>query len=104
LDESRYLTDVVQFFIHVVGGLAALCLLAEFGGWGTVTSQLGDIRFSIHLPATTTYTSVRHPRRNFPTLASHGTDQLMAAMLAAPNLRASQRALIPAASSSSRNL
>ncbi len=93
-------TDVVQFFIYVVGGLAALlCLLAEIpGGWNTVTTQLGDKLsvFDFTFSLTTTYTFWSGILGGtFLTLASHGTDQLMVQrLLAAPDLRSSQRALI----------
>jgi SSS family transporter len=93
-------TDVVQFFLYVGGGLAALyCLLGDVpGGWSAVTIQHGaklnvfDFTFSL----TTTYTFwAGILGGTFLTLASHGTDQLMVQrLLAAPSLRASQRALI----------
>lgn len=93
-------TDVVQFFIYVGGGLAALLwLLGDIpGGWSAVSAQYGhkltvfDFTFSL----TTTYTFwAGILGGTFLTLASHGTDQLMVQrLLAAPNLRASQRALI----------
>jgi Na+/proline symporter len=91
---------VVQFFIYVGGGVAALvCLLGDVpGGWGGVTSQLGhkltvfDFTFSL----TTAYTFwAGILGGTFLTLASHGTDQLMVQrLLAAPNSRSAGRALI----------
>ncbi|MGH9787524.1 MAG: sodium:solute symporter [Candidatus Acidiferrales bacterium] len=93
-------TDVVQFFLYVGGGLAALYfLLGDVpGGWSAVSAQHGaklsvfDFTFSL----TTTYTFwTGILGGTFLTLASHGTDQLMVQrLLAAPNLRSSQRALI----------
>jgi len=93
-------TDVVQFVLYVGGGLAALLwLLGDIpGSWSTVSAQYGhkltvfDFTFSL----TTTYTFwAGILGGTFLTLASHGTDQLMVQrLLAAPNLRASQRALI----------
>ncbi len=92
-------TDVVQFFIYFGGGLAALyCLTLDVGGWSVVTEQFRDKLsiFDFTFSLTTTYTFWSGILGGtFLTLASHGTDQLMVQrLLAAPNLRASQRALI----------
>jgi len=93
-------TDVVQFFLYVGGGLAALyCLLGDVpGGWGAVTAQHGAklTVFNFTFSLTTTYTFwAGLLGGTFLTLASHGTDQLMVQrLLAAPSLRSSQRALI----------
>jgi len=92
-------TDVAQFFIYFVGGLAALyCLTVDVGGWSVVIEQFGDklsvLDFAFSLTTTYTFWS-GILGGTFLTLASHGTDQLMVQrLLAAPNLRASRRALI----------
>ncbi|MCI0403187.1 MAG: sodium:solute symporter, partial [Acidobacteria bacterium] len=93
-------TDVVQFFIYVGGGLAALLfLLGDVpGGWSAVSAQYGaklsvfDFTFSL----TSTYTFwAGLLGGTFLTLASHGTDQLMVQrLLAAPDSRSAGRALI----------
>ncbi|MGH9778862.1 MAG: sodium:solute symporter family transporter, partial [Candidatus Acidiferrales bacterium] len=68
------------------------------GGWGAVSAQhaakLSVFDFTFTLTTTYTFWS-GILGGTFLTLASHGTDQLMVQrLLAAPNLRSSQRALI----------
>lgn len=93
-------TDVVQFAIYVGGGLLALgSLLQQIpGGWATVTADaaqkfaLFDFSFAWEKDFTF-WAGILGG--TFLTLASHGTDQLMVQrLLAARNLRDSQRALV----------
>jgi SSS family transporter len=95
-------TDVVQMFIYSVGILVALWTLAHAvpGGWPEIhqvaaaAGKFHMLDFSLNL--TTTYTFWAGLIGGcFLTMASHGTDQLMVQrLLAARNLRDSQRALL----------
>jgi SSS family solute:Na+ symporter len=95
-------TDVVQMGIYAAGiGLALWTLIYRIpGGWHQLYSvaatagRFGMFNFSFNL--TTTYTFWAGLIGGcFLTMASHGTDQLMVQrMLAARNLRDSQRALL----------
>lgn len=95
-------TDVVQMGIYAAGiGLALWTLIYRMpGGWPKLYSvaatagKFGMFDFSLNL--TTTYTFWAGLIGGcFLTMASHGTDQLMVQrMLAARNLRDSQRALL----------
>lgn len=95
-------TDVVQMGIYAAGiGLALWTLLYRIpGGWpelhgvAAAAGRFSTFDFSLNL--TTTYTFWAGLIGGcFLTMASHGTDQLMVQrMLAARNLRDSQRALL----------
>ncbi|MFQ5816448.1 MAG: sodium:solute symporter [Terriglobia bacterium] len=93
-------TDVLQFTLYVGGGAIALwSLLHQIpGGWATVVAEAGDkfTLFDFSFAWTKSYTFwAGMLGGSFLTLASHGTDQLMVQrLLAARNLRDSQRALI----------
>ncbi len=95
-------TDVVQMGIYGVGiGLALWTLTYRVpGGWPSIHSAAAAAGkfslFDFSLNLTTTYTFWAGLIGGcFLTMASHGTDQLMVQrMLAARNLRASQRALL----------
>lgn len=93
-------TDVVQFVLYLGGGLVALwSLLGQIpGGWTTVVTEargkLAVFDFTFAWDANYTFWAGLLGG-TFLTLASHGTDQLMVQrLLAARNLRDSQRALI----------
>lgn len=95
-------TDVAQMAIYGAGIVLALYVLSQnvSGGWSFIHAAAGAagkfsmLNFSLNL--TTTYTFWAGLIGGcFLTMASHGTDQLMVQrLLAARNLRDSQRALL----------
>ncbi|MFQ5663461.1 MAG: sodium:solute symporter [Terriglobia bacterium] len=93
-------TDVLQFGLYVGGGaIVLLSLLQQIpGGWATVTAEAGQkfALFDFSFAWNKSYTFwAGILGGTFLTLASHGTDQLLVQrLLAARNLRDSQRALI----------
>jgi SSS family transporter len=93
-------TDVAQLAIYLGGGLAAFGTLlgAIPGGWNTVVAEAGSkftwLDFSFDLTRNYTFWA-GVLGGTFLTMASHGTDQLLVQrLLAARNLRESQRALV----------
>jgi len=96
-------TDVIQMFIYIAGGLAAVVMLLERipGGWAEVTAtaaaaggKLSVFDFAFSLTQTYTFWS-GVIGGTFLTTASHGTDQLMVQrLLAARNERDSKLALL----------
>ncbi|MCI0353687.1 MAG: sodium:solute symporter [Acidobacteria bacterium] len=95
-------TDVVQLFVYLGGALMALGVVLEAvpGGWTTVADLAaagGKFRvLDFSLDPTVKYTFwAGLIGGSFLTMASHGTDQLIVQrLLAAPNQRSAQRALI----------
>jgi SSS family transporter len=95
-------TDVVQTFVYILGGVAALYLLGTgvAGGWSAildVASTQGKLRI------VDTYAGFDRPHTlwagllggAFLSMASHGADQLIVQrLLAAPRLEDARRALI----------
>jgi SSS family transporter len=94
--------DVVQMFIYMFGGLAALYVLIRVvpGGWGGIVAAGADTdKFRIiHLEggfASARWLFTGVVGGAFLSMASHGVDQLIVQrLLAARGLRAAQRAVI----------
>ncbi len=95
-------TDVLQTFVYLLGGVAALVLLGRdvLGGWSAI---LGSADAAGKLQAIDLYTGFDRPHTvlagviggAFLSMASHGADQLIVQrLLAAGSLRDSRRALI----------
>jgi SSS family transporter len=95
-------TDVVQTFVYLFGGAAALWLIGDgvAGGWGAILDRAGaagklrvlDASFDVSRPHTI-WAGVLGGA--FLSMASHGADQLIVQrLLAASSLRDSRKALI----------
>ena len=95
-------TDVVQTFVYLLGGVAAMWLIGDgvAGGWGAIVdraSEAGKLRmldgsFDISRPHTIWAGLLGGA---FLSMASHGADQLIVQrLLAASSLRESRAALI----------
>jgi SSS family transporter len=95
-------TDVLQTFVYILGGVAALVLLGRdvLGGWSSIIGSAGAAG---KLQAIDLYTGFDRPHTVFAgllggaflSMASHGADQLIVQrLLAAGSLRDSRRALI----------
>ena len=95
-------TDVIQTFVYLVGGIAAVYLIGVGveGGWSRI---LADAGAAGKLRVIDTYTGIDRPHTliagllggGFLAMASHGADQLIVQrLLTAGSLRDSRRALI----------
>ncbi|HYG75283.1 MAG TPA: sodium:solute symporter [Planctomycetota bacterium] len=95
-------TDVLQTFVYLLGGIAALVLLGRGvdGGWNAILSSAADsgkLRvFDLYLGIDKPFTLLAGILGGgFLAMASHGTDQLIVQRLvAASSLKHAQRALI----------
>ena len=94
--------DVVQMFIYIFGGIAALVvLIGEVpGGWGGIvaTAEATDKLRVLHLEggfASGRWLLTGLVGGAFLSMASHGADQLIVQrLLAAPSLRGAQKAVV----------
>lgn len=95
-------TDVLQTFVYLFGGIAAMWLIGKGvdGGWGAILSGAGD---QDKLRVLDAYTGVDRPHTiwagllggAFLSMASHGADQLIVQrLLASTSLRDARRSLI----------
>ncbi len=95
-------TDVLQTFVYLFGGIAALWLIGRGldGGWGAIFSQadgLGKLRvFDTYLGFDRPHTIVAgFIGGAFLSMASHGADQLIVQrLMASSSLREARRSLI----------